>query len=204
LPAEPEPNLNDNEDDLPTLKEVDDDNEEEDNDDNEGSGEEEDSKAEDDEDEVDKAFDGLIEEEHKQLLDNTAAVRTTLDKVHFVLTSWITLLLTGLIMKIRKLLFAIVHSTTITLPAWHAACVTHGQHVRLIPCDVKTHWNSTYDMLTVTFDYRIVIDNVTGNKMLKLRQYELDDRDWEVVKDLLCVLKVSLYPRRHTWKTQTS
>ncbi|KAF8221743.1 hypothetical protein L208DRAFT_1070882, partial [Tricholoma matsutake] len=85
---------------------------------------EEDSKAEDDKDEVDEAFDSLTEEERGQLLDNTAAVRTTLN-------------------KIRKLSFAIVHSTTITLPAWHAACVTHGRCVRLIPRDVKTRWNST-------------------------------------------------------------
>ena len=106
-------------------------------------------------------------------------------------------------MKIRKLSFAIVHSTTITLPACRAACVTHGRHVCLIPHDVKTLWNSTYDMLTVAFDYRIIINNVTGNKTLKLCQYELDDGDWEVVKDLLQVLKVSLYPCRHTWKTQT-
>ncbi|KAF8235575.1 hypothetical protein L208DRAFT_1153759, partial [Tricholoma matsutake] len=90
--------------------------------------EEEDSKAEDDEDEVDKAFDSLTEEEHGQLLDNMAAVRTTLN-------------------KICKLSFAIVHSTMITLPMWHAACITHGRHVRLIPHDVKTRWNSTYDML---------------------------------------------------------
>ncbi|KAF8238215.1 hypothetical protein L208DRAFT_1076278, partial [Tricholoma matsutake] len=45
-------------------------------------------------------------------------------------------------------------------------------------------------MLMVTFDYCIVIDNVTGNKTLKLHQYELDDGDWEVVKDLLQVLKM--------------
>jgi uncharacterized membrane protein len=202
----PEPNndnLDDDEDDLPTLEEVDNDNEEEDDDDDEGSGEE-DSDAEDNKDEVDKAFDSLTEEERGQLLDNTVAVCTTLDKVRFVLTTWITLSLTGSIMKIHKLLFAIVHSTTITLPVWRAACVTHGQRVHLTPRDVKTCWNSTYDMLMVAFDYRIVIDNVTGNKTLKLRQYELDDGDWEVVKDLLRVLKVSLFPRCHTWKTQTS
>jgi len=180
---------------------VDDKDEEEDDDNNEGSREEEDSEAEDDE--VDKAFDGLTEEEHEQLLNNMATVHTTLDKVCFVLASWITLLLTVLIMKIHKLSFAIVHSTTITLPAWHAACVTHGQHVHLIPCDVKTRWNSTYDMLTVAFDYHLIINNVTGNKTLKLHQYELNDGDWEVVKDLLQVLKVGLYLCHHTWKTPT-
>ncbi|KAF8233917.1 hypothetical protein L208DRAFT_1152494, partial [Tricholoma matsutake] len=135
-------NPNNDEDDLPTIEEVVDNNEEEDNDNDEGRGEEEDSKAGDDEDEVDEAFDSLTEEERGQLLNNTAAVCTTLD-------------------KICKLSFAIVHSTTITLPVWCAACITHGWHVRLIPCDVKTRWNSTYDMLMVTFDYHIIIDNMT-------------------------------------------
>jgi hypothetical protein len=202
LPAEPEPNPNDDEDDLPTLEEVDDEDEEEDDDNNEGSREEEDSEAEDDE--VDEAFDGLTEEEHEQLLDNTATVCTTLNKVHFVLVSWITLLLTVSIMKIHKLSFAIVHSTTITLPAWHAACITHGQYVHLIPHHVKTRWNSTYNMLIVTFDYHLIIDNMTGNKTLNLCQYELDDGDWEVIKNLLRVLKIGLYLCHHTWKTQTS
>ncbi|KAI9452712.1 hypothetical protein F5148DRAFT_985885 [Russula earlei] len=44
-------------------------------------------------------------------------------------------------------------------------------------------------MFMVTFEYCTIIDNVTGNKMLKLHQYELDDRDWDTVKDLLWVLK---------------
>ena len=47
-------------------------------------------------------------------------------------------------------------------------------------------------MLKVAFDYRTVVDNITGNKTLKLRPYELHDGDWEVVKDLLRVLKVSV------------
>ncbi|KAI9463009.1 hypothetical protein F5148DRAFT_982533 [Russula earlei] len=41
----------------------------------------------------------------------------------------------------------------------------------------------------VAFEYCTIIDNVTGNKTLKLCQYELDDRDWDIVKDLLQVLK---------------
>ena len=97
-------------------------------------------------------------------------------------------------MKIRKLAFAIVHSTTIALPAWRAACVAHGQPARILPCDVKTRWNSTYDMLIVAFKYRTVIDSVTGNRSLKLRQCELNDGEWATIKDLLQVLKVSMLP----------
>jgi len=49
-----------------------------------------------------------------------------------------------------------------------------------------------FDMLNVAIDYRIVIDDITANKTLKLRQHELDDNDWNIVGDLLCVLKVSI------------
>jgi hypothetical protein len=63
--------------------------------------------------------------------------------------------------------------------------------MRLIPRDVKTRWNSTYDMLNVAMEYRKVIDDITANKSLKLRQYELDEDGWEVIGDLLRVLKVT-------------
>lgn len=62
--------------------------------------------------------------------------------------------------------------------------------VRLIPRDVKTRWNSTYDMLVMALKYRSAIDNITANKALKLRKFELDDDDWKIVLDLIRVLKV--------------
>jgi hypothetical protein len=49
-----------------------------------------------------------------------------------------------------------------------------------------------YDMLKIAVEYRVAIDDVTANKSLKLRIYELDEEDWEVVLDLIRVLKVRL------------
>jgi hypothetical protein len=46
-------------------------------------------------------------------------------------------------------------------------------------------------MLNVAAEYREVIDDITANKSLKLRQYELDDEGWDIIKDLLRVLKVN-------------
>lgn len=45
-------------------------------------------------------------------------------------------------------------------------------------------------MLKVAIEYRTVIDDITANKSLKMRQYELDDEGWDIIKDLLRVLKV--------------
>ena len=37
--------------------------------------------------------------------------------------------------------------------------------------------------------YCLAIDNITANKALKLRKYELDDDDWKIISDLIRVLK---------------
>jgi hypothetical protein len=49
-------------------------------------------------------------------------------------------------------------------------------------------------MLKVTLDYHVVVDDIMANKALKLQQYELDDSDWDIVEDLLQVLKVCILP----------
>jgi hypothetical protein len=45
-------------------------------------------------------------------------------------------------------------------------------------------------MLNVAMEYRKVVDDITANKSVKLRQYELDDEGWDIIADLLRVLKV--------------
>ena len=81
---------------------------------------------------------------------------------------------------------------TIALPAWCETCVAQSLRVRLIPRDVKTRWNSTYDMLQMALQYRSAIDHITADKTLKLRKYELDGDDWEIIADLMRVLKVCI------------
>lgn len=93
-------------------------------------------------------------------------------------------------LKIRKLSFAIIHSTTKALPAWRKACTARKLPALLIPRDMKTRWNSTYDMVKMAYRFRPAIDDITADKSLKLRIYELDDDDWKVIGDLLRVLKV--------------
>ena len=92
--------------------------------------------------------------------------------------------------QVRALAFAVIHSTTVVLPAWKRACQTHGLRVRLIPRDVRTRWNSTYDMLVFTLDYRDAVDDITGNRALKLRKYELDADEWRIIEELTQILEV--------------
>lgn len=93
--------------------------------------------------------------------------------------------------QVRQLSFAIIHSTTIALPAWRRICDEVGLKQRLIPRDVVTRWNSTYDMLLMSLLYRAAVDKITADKTLKLRKYELDNDDWLIVEDLVNVLEVS-------------
>ena len=53
-------------------------------------------------------------------------------------------------------------------------------------------------MLNIVLEYCKVIDEIMANKALKMQQYELDDEGWDIIKDLLCVLKVR-YSLSHTY-----
>jgi hypothetical protein len=93
--------------------------------------------------------------------------------------------------QVRKFSFALVHSTTKALPAWRSACGTKNMAVRLLPRDVRTRWNSTYDMLVVAVQYKDVVNAVTADRNLPLRKYELSDSDWMIVEDMVYTLEAS-------------
>lgn len=93
-------------------------------------------------------------------------------------------------LQVRQLSFVIIHSTTIALPAWCCTCTELGLKERLIPCDILTWWNLTYDMLRFVLAYKKAIDQATADKALKLRKYELNNDDWAIVEDLVSILEV--------------
>lgn len=69
--------------------------------------------------------------------------------------------------------------------------MTHNLPVRLIPRDVATRWNSTYDLLVFAVKYSAAIDAITGDKSNRtLRHSELELEEWRIVRDLVKVLKV--------------
>ena len=84
----------------------------------------------------------------------------------------------------------IKNSSTIILPQWLAKLKDLGLKVRMMPCDVSTRWNSTFDMLNFTLDYRVPIDEIISNHDLNLRKYKLQDEEWVVAKNLCDTLKV--------------
>ena len=82
------------------------------------------------------------------------------------------------------------NSTTIILPQWFTILEDLTLDERMMPRDVTTRWNSTYDMLEFAVEYREAIDSITANQKMKLRQYELAEEDWEIATKLRDILKV--------------
>ncbi|KAF8836547.1 hypothetical protein BDN67DRAFT_874121, partial [Paxillus ammoniavirescens] len=63
-----------------------------------------------------------------------------------------------LLVKLRKLAFKIIHSTTIILPEWKQTLGELKLPVQIMPRDVSTRWNSTFDMLEFALKYRQAVD----------------------------------------------
>lgn len=83
------------------------------------------------------------------------------------------------------------NSPTIVLPKWFATLEDLGLGHRMMPRDVSTRWNSTYDMLVFALKYRDALDVITGDREMKLRQFEMDDDEWGLAQQLCEVLKAS-------------
>lgn len=62
---------------------------------------------------------------------------------------------------------------------------------RMMPRDVTTRWNYTFEMLNFAYAYRDAYNEITANRDMKMRDYELSDEEWEIVRQLGLVLKVS-------------
>jgi hypothetical protein len=60
----------------------------------------------------------------------------------------------------------------------------------MMPRDVPTRWNSTFDMLDFAVQYRPAINVITDNRDMKMRKLELDAEDWENATQLRDTLKV--------------
>ena len=101
--------------------------------------------------------------------------------------------------QLRKLAYAIKRSTKILLPRWKtileelAPTAAATQLVHIMPWDVSTRWNSTYEMLKFAYLYREAIDRITGDPAMKLKDYELSESEWGTVKELRDSLKVRIH-----------
>ena len=98
-------------------------------------------------------------------------------------------------------MYAIKNSSTLILPE-QLAILNHLAQVSkekgktplsscMMPRDIATCWNSTYEMLSFAYTYRDTYNEITSNRDMKMRKYELLDSDWKIINDLASVLKVN-------------
>jgi len=93
--------------------------------------------------------------------------------------------------QLRKIAFTIKNSTTIVLSEWYSTLGELGLSERMMPRDVSTCWNSTYDMLEFAIPYHDAINSVTSNRSMKMRPLELSNSEWKILTELRDSLKVS-------------
>lgn len=60
-----------------------------------------------------------------------------------------------------------------------------------MPRDVAMWWNYTYEMLNFAYTYRDAYNELCANRDMKMRKYEVEDSEWEIVKQLADILKVN-------------
>ena len=128
---------------------------------------------------------------------------TTLFNIHATLfnIAYCCLLFSIHLTTLTSSAYAIKNSPTIIQPKWKKTLLKlvvkvqrdnqKALTVPMMPWDIATHWNSTYEMLKFAFSYWEGSDNLADDWMLKLCDYELRDEDWKIVKQLHDSLKVS-------------
>ena len=106
---------------------------------------------EDDNADADDLADNLDEEGHERLLAELCPIWLLLVKVRALP---VMIMKYSHLLQLQKLAFNVIYSTTIILPVWHAILEQLNLPDQIMPCDVSTRWNSTFDMLNNT-DWKI-------------------------------------------------
>lgn len=132
----------------------------------------------------------MSEEELEELEETVQPIRLLLTKVRNHLRA--ASISTDDTLQLRKVAFAIKNSTTIILPKWLAILDELCLRALIMPRDVATRWNSTFDMLDFAVEHIDALNAITGDREMKLRRYELSEEDWTIATQLRDVLKVRL------------
>ena len=59
-----------------------------------------------------------------------------------------------------------------------------------MPQNIATHWNSIFVMLNFTLEYCEAIDKFTNDYSMDVKSFELDEKEWELAKQLRNILKM--------------
>lgn len=71
--------------------------------------------------------------------------------------------------------------------------------ISLMPRDIATCWNSTFDLLVYALKHRKAVHLLTQWCELGLRKFELSNNEWATIEQLHSILKVSNTMIQHVW-----
>ncbi|KAF9059080.1 hypothetical protein BDP27DRAFT_1166918, partial [Rhodocollybia butyracea] len=118
-----------------------------------------------------EVLDEMTEQEREQWHENVKPVKTALYKA-------------------RKISFKIINSTTLLLPKWREQVANTPLNDRVLPRDVATRWNSTYDMLAAFLEMKGPISEFLDRSSNGMSEYILEEEEWDVIEGLVSALKV--------------
>ena len=93
--------------------------------------------------------------------------------------------------QLCKLAYTIKNSSTLALPEWFHILNELSLNACIMPCDIHTHWNATFDMLEFAYEYKDAINQITDRWEMKLHNYEIEPHEWDIIKQLWDILGVS-------------
>ncbi|KIM56127.1 hypothetical protein SCLCIDRAFT_133318, partial [Scleroderma citrinum Foug A] len=94
---------------------------------------------------------------------------------------------------LRKVAFKIVHSTTIVLLAWKDILNDLCLMISLMPRDIATRWNSTFDLLEYALKHRKAVDLLTQRRELGLGKFELSITSGQLLNNSAVLKDATLF-----------
>ena len=93
-------------------------------------------------------------------------------------------------LQARKISFKIINSTTLLLPRWREHVANTAFKDRVLPRDVATRWNSTYDMLAAFLEMKEPVSQFLDRSSNRMAEFLLDNDEWTAIEGLVSALKV--------------